>query len=851
MFDYVQNSQMNSSQSDWNSLHKAVSNINQLTRVVAETNNEVHYAKEQAVSALNEAKWSLDNVNALTTNYETNAAKLLAEVSSHVSIASSHSDNADNHADRAEEHLNDVRSFHSSVQSVVESAKNDIKAHVHTELADLTLNVNKAEGHAENSKNYSLSASAYEQKAKGHADEIKTLVNDWTPDSSVASKVELSSLQTKLESVDDDLLNKLTAVELELDSIDLSDLATVNSLNYTNTLVLNNKSAIEDRPTYDEVEQTFNSALVNLATKEDTSKLQDQIDSINSTGLGVTNSQMTAYVESYVNPLNERVKLLEGGGVGEALEARISTLESDLTEESAKVATLQKDISTLKSELAKAIERIIALETAEPEIPVNPNPSKFYVLPLSGQSNMVGYGEVPSAANYLSDIDSRIKQIHRTNTWDAGTLNSTNTGYGERFNELRTPDSRGLIPATPNLDHNQNMFIHNVGGTLGAGLYIAKEILKHIPNDYGIIIVPCAYGGKAFKQGYFGANTAHAIDMRDRIKQAMDISPENKLLPFVWTQGESDGMSGGNLNHMAAFKSFYDWMKTELNAYVSRTVCGYKWFCCGPTKWAMKANTETDYINHEMDIGADSSRVRDQVAVYDHYSYLGSEYPNEIFSVRIDVQNDGNYTETNRENGNGATTSTREIHFSSEGYKNTIAPNVANAILTYGFGKEPKMHTRKIHGGCGYVETDNVVYNYKSKLPTLGASVSNPSSLESFAIKFDYHVSEGLRAEQSTVLNSGNGINFRYQGGVLSVSIGSVHLFLSAFYQGSWIGGYGDTQEVVFIYKKETQEALLYLNGDLVDSNKGITGITLPSSVTITSPAVVQESFSNLSVHSL
>ncbi|EEX3746649.1 sialate O-acetylesterase, partial [Escherichia coli] len=38
-------------------------------------------------------------------------------------------------------------------------------------------------------------------------------------------------------------------------------------------------------------------------------------------------------------------------------------------------------------------------------------------------------------------------------------------------------------------------------GCVGQGLHIAKKLLPYIPNNAGILLVPCCRGGSAFTQG--------------------------------------------------------------------------------------------------------------------------------------------------------------------------------------------------------------------------------------------------------------------------------------------------------------------------------------------------------------
>lgn len=60
--DYIQNQQINSNQQHWNTLHGAVNRINDLQRVVINTNNESHNLLKTVDNHINRADWLLDSM---------------------------------------------------------------------------------------------------------------------------------------------------------------------------------------------------------------------------------------------------------------------------------------------------------------------------------------------------------------------------------------------------------------------------------------------------------------------------------------------------------------------------------------------------------------------------------------------------------------------------------------------------------------------------------------------------------------------------------------------------------------------------------------------------------------------
>ncbi|PZY90058.1 DUF1737 domain-containing protein, partial [Escherichia coli] len=106
--------------------------------------------------------------------------------------------------------------------------------------------------------------------------------------------------------------------------------------------------------------------------------------------------------------------------------------------------------------------------TAEGDVVVSgaTEPDWYYVIVLAGQSNAMAYGEglpLPDSYDCLHDVQ------------DMSTLNH------------------------PKADLSKGQY-----GCVGQGLHIAKKLLPYIPNNAGILLVPCCRGGSAFTTGADG-----------------------------------------------------------------------------------------------------------------------------------------------------------------------------------------------------------------------------------------------------------------------------------------------------------------------------------------------------------
>ena len=375
-------------------------------------------------------------------------------------------------------------------------------------------------------------------------------------------------------------------------------------------------------------------------------------------------------------------------------------------------------------------------------------PTKFFVLPILGQSNGAGHGELPYDINGEDNIDPRIKQLGRyknSGNVAADVVNPTITGYGDRFNELRPYADCNLkvIPATPCLDHIQNLFnalkSKQNGGASGFGMYLAKLLLPYIPSDYGILLVPCARGGSGFVEGSNngsydaarmycsdvankqGVGTNLAKASFDRVKFALELHKDNKLLPIIWVQGENDKVNPDL--HLTRFEEYYNWYVTQFETaglvkYLhGNTMNSFRWFCLGSTKWMLGCTTQKDYINDSISIEGD---VVNRLSVYDNYYYLSNKYRRDdgsspIVYIRTDIDLNGAFIETNAERGNGAVGSTREIHFSTHANQVQLPQVLLNAFrgyspaLTIPPGTKP---LRQVRGGGSLVSTDNITFQY-------------------------------------------------------------------------------------------------------------------------------------------
>lgn len=289
---------------------------------------------------------------------------------------------------------------------------------------------------------------------------------------------------------------------------------------------------------------------------------------------------------------------------------------------------------------------------------------KFIVIAVAGQSNAVGYDESPVKEIYSTSKDeARIRQLGL---------------YGD--------DNLKIIPLGWCAQNLQDMRPNNRPGTATAGtkgihLPLANELLPYIPEDFGILILPIAFGGGwGFNGGNngtydpqlmkptntgpnagqgtvglkWGVGSAYYQTLRDRIKYALSLNENNRFGGIVWCQGESD-IDDRN-NHKIKFEEMTSQLFTELNnaGYGSRTP---------------KGTFDRD-IWYNMETVGYWYLTKNCRLLWDQYKKWN---PNTYIEI--------NGAESNIINGTGTTSSVMFSQFGNDAFSKVVAPAVAKALI--------------------------------------------------------------------------------------------------------------------------------------------------------------------------
>ncbi|HAM2577562.1 TPA: sialate O-acetylesterase, partial [Escherichia coli] len=288
--------------------------------------------------------------------------------------------------------------------------------------------------------------------------------------------------------------------------------------------------------------------------------------------------------------------------------------------------------------------------------------------------------------------DSRIKQLARRSTVTPG-------GDTCAYNDV--------IPADHCLHDVQDMSALNHPhadlskgqyGTVGQGLHIAKKLLPYIPQNAGILLVPCCRGGSGLTVGNDGtfsetsgasANSARwgvgkplYQDFLFRTKAALSKNPKNRLLAVVWMQGEND-LADGSQQHSGLFTAMVQQFRADMAAYSAQCVGGsagsVPWICGDTTYYWKNLNA----AKYEAVYGGYKGREAQNIFFAPFMTdSSGANTPTNNPSEDPDIPASGYYGAASRTSANWASAD-RASHFSSWARRGIISDCLASAILLH------------------------------------------------------------------------------------------------------------------------------------------------------------------------
>ncbi|MFL9204257.1 sialate O-acetylesterase, partial [Escherichia coli] len=325
-------------------------------------------------------------------------------------------------------------------------------------------------------------------------------------------------------------------------------------------------------------------------------------------------------------------------------------------------------------------------------VAVSGSPDYYYVVVLAGQSNGMAYGEGLPLPDSFDRPDPRIKQLARRSTVTPG-------GTPCKYNDIipadhclhDVQDMSGINH--PKADLNKGQY-----GCVSQGLHIAKKLLPYIPQNAGILLVPCCRGGSAFTTGADGsfseASGASADssrwgvgkplyqDLVSRTRAALAKNPKNKLLAVVWMQGEAD-LASGSQQHNGLFTAMVQQFRTDLSPLAAQCVSGNAatvlWICGDTTYYWRNAGTDKYEAVYGGYKGKEAQNIFFVPFLTDEN---GQNTPTNAPAEDPDIVAVGYYGAASRTQGSFVSTQ-RDSHFSSWARRGIISDRLASAILLH------------------------------------------------------------------------------------------------------------------------------------------------------------------------
>lgn len=305
---------------------------------------------------------------------------------------------------------------------------------------------------------------------------------------------------------------------------------------------------------------------------------------------------------------------------------------------------------------------------------------KYAVLVVGGQSNAVGFDESPVSAIFDAHEHPRIKQL----------------GYWGDNNKQIIPLGH-CAENFQNMTGKVNANSPNFKGTKGIHLPLAKRILKHIPEDYELLVIPAAFGGSSFTdpndpKGGYNPETMQAMDpstgkaserwglgeplymaMKDRLDYVLSLNEANYYIGTIWCQGENDFKQP--VQHGEKFKAMTDDFFAHFNGKYADRVKGGVW---SPDQWfiyeTVKYFRDPNQHASGAQAGNDTQKIWDQYKAWSPNTYVTLD-----FGQNLDEWN----SYTNKVRGNGSTVGMNQLHthFGNDAYERLVAPAVYKKML--------------------------------------------------------------------------------------------------------------------------------------------------------------------------
>ncbi len=170
---------------------------------------------------------------------------------------------------------------------------------------------------------------------------------------------------------------------------------------------------------------------------------------------------------------------------------------------------------------------------------------KFDIIILAGQSNAEGFGVGEDKLEYIPDDNILIQR---------GKFSSSvkKTEYGNEYLDLKLSDDYYIEKAS--LKDGVGCFAFS---------FAKKYKENNLENGRKILIVQSAIGGTGFTKKHWGVGDVLYNRMIKMVQYALSLNIENRIVAFLWHQGEHDSFENPQFNNEER-RDFYYYKLTQM-----------------------------------------------------------------------------------------------------------------------------------------------------------------------------------------------------------------------------------------------------------------------------------------------
>ena len=332
---------------------------------------------------------------------------------------------------------------------------------------------------------------------------------------------------------------------------------------------------------------------------------------------------------------------------------------------------------------------------------------KFVIVGVWGQSNAVGYDESVATLYDVPKYENRLFQVScRDDKLNIEPL----TLCAKNIQNMES-DVYNKSVFTAQIKETRKVFGLKDGRyTKGIHLPLANLIADSIPDDYGVLIVPGAYGGQSITSflktttsstGCVGGYYARFIKAMKKAMGQGAQADKNILAGIIWCQGEQDSGELSGLAYKEKFSTLINDVKTDLASFANRTAFNSLdklWYCY-------------EYPLH----------------------FKNQKYGRDILTAQKELLGISNYVKVDDNHPTNTATYTsaiKEAHYGQNYFRTHIAPSVFEKLKENGALLSAKISEPKYIAKSEYIskidELSSTISILKSNLEILSGSSNTP-----------------------------------------------------------------------------------------------------------------------------